>query len=85
METIRIRRGGVFKRIDPKEFGIYQKAGFEKVVTEPVKKLDEDEAVEKPVFEADEEPIKEVGQELDEEAEVIDELPKSKTKNKNKK
>lgn len=29
---MQVRRNGIYKTIDPSEFGIYQKAGFEKVL-----------------------------------------------------
>ena len=75
-----VRRNGIYKTIEASEYGIYQKAGFVKVVNEPLPKL-EDVKVE-PVIEdepiaevVDEEPIKEVAQPVDE---IIDEMPKSK-------
>ena len=77
---MRIKRGGIFKNIPSNEFGIYQKAGWDKVIAEPLPKL-EDVKVEpvvedEPIAEVvDEEPIKEVAQSVDE---IIDEMPKSK-------
>lgn len=82
-----VRRNGIYKTIEAIEYGIYQKAGFVKVVNEPLPKL-EDVKVE-PVVKDDpiaevvnEEPIKEVIQDepIDE---IVDEMPKSK-KNKRK-
>lgn len=77
---MKIRKGGIFKSIDPKDFGIYQRLGFEKVIEKTLPKL-EDAKVE-PVIEdepiaevVDEEPIKEVAQPVDE---IVDEMPKSK-------
>lgn len=77
---MQIRRNGIFRTISSSEFGIYQKAGYEKVVNEPLPKL-EDVKVEpvvedEPIAEVvDEEPIKEVAQPVDE---IVDEIPKSK-------
>ena len=75
-----VRRNGIYKTIESAEYGIYQKAGFVKVVNEPLPKL-EDVKVE-PVLEdepiaevVDEKPIKEVAQPVDE---IVDEIPKSK-------
>lgn len=77
-----IRKNGIYRTIEPSEFGIYQKAGYEKVVNEPLPKL-EDTKVEpvvedEPIAEVvDDEPIKEVIQDepIDE---IVDEMPKSK-------
>lgn len=77
---MRIRKGGIFKQIDSKDFGIWQRLGFEKVIETTLPKL-EDVKIEpvvedEPIAEVvDEEPIKEVAQSVDE---VIDEMPKSK-------
>lgn len=71
-----VRRNGIYKTIESAEYGIYQKAGFVKVVNEPLTKL-EDVKVE-PVVEDEpivEEPIKEVAHPVDE---IVDEIPKSK-------
>ena len=77
-----IRKNGIYRTIEPSEFGIYQKAGFEKVINEPLPKLEEVAEIVEPVIEdepiaevVDEEPIKEVEQPIDE---VVDEMPKSK-------
>ena len=79
---MQIRKNGIYKTIEASEYGIYQKAGFVKVVNEPLPKL-EDVKVEpvvedEPIAEVvDEEPIKEVIQDepIDE---IVDEMPKSK-------
>ena len=70
---MRIRKGGIFKQIDSKDFGIWQRLGFEKVIEKTLPKL-EDVKVE-PVVK--DEPIKEVVQDepIDE---IVDEMPKSK-------
>ena len=70
---MKIRKSGIFKTIDSKDFGVYQKQGWEKVINEPLPKL-EDVKVE-PIVE--DEPIKEVIQDepIDE---IVDEMPKSK-------
>ena len=79
---MQIRKNGIYKVIEPKDFGIYQAQGYEKVVIEPFKKL-EDVKVEpvvedEPIAElVDEEPIKEVIQD-EPIGEIIDEMPKSK-------
>jgi hypothetical protein len=75
-----IRKNGIYKTIEPSEFGIYQKAGYEKVINEPLPKLEEVEPIveDEPIAEVvDEEPIKEVIQDepIDE---IVDEMPKSK-------
>ena len=70
---MRIRKNGIYKNVPSSEFGLWQSMGFEKVVIEPLEKL-EDTKVE-PVVE--DEPIKEVIQ--DEPInEIVDEMPKSK-------
>ena len=83
---MKVRKGGIFTTIDSKDFGIYQKAGFVKVVDEPLPKLEDvkvepikevepvikDEPIAKVV---DEQPIKEVAQPIDE---IVDEMPKPK-------
>ena len=81
---MKIRKGGIYRNVPSSEFGIWQKAGFEKVITEPLQKLEEVEPKVEPIVEdepiaevVDEEPIKEVVQDEPVE-EVIDELPKSK-------
>lgn len=77
---MKVRKSGIYKTINPSEFGIYQKMGFEKVIDQPLPKL-EDVKVEpvvedEPIAEVvDEEPIKEVAQSVDE---IVDEMPKSK-------
>ena len=74
---MKIRKGGIFKSIDSKDFGLYQKQGWEKVITEPLQKLEEVAPIEEPVIQ--EEPIKEIIEE-----EPIDEMPKPKRNRKNK-
>lgn len=79
---MQIKRNGIYRTIPSSEFGIYQKAGYVKVINEPLPKL-EDVKVEpvvedEPIAEVvDEEPIKEVIQDepIDE---IVDEMPKSK-------
>lgn len=84
-----IKKSGIFKTIDSKDFGIFQLKGWEKVVIETLPKLEELEELEEkiiidepaPVVEAGkgiaEEPIREVAQEEPIE-EVVEEMPKSK-------
>ena len=36
---MKIKRDGIYKTIDSKDFGVYQKSGWEKVVAEPIKEL----------------------------------------------
>lgn len=72
---MKIRKGGIFKTIDSKDFGVYQKQGWEKVVAEPLPKLEEVAPKVEPII--DEEPIKEVAQDETIE-EVEDEMPKPK-------
>ena len=74
---MKIRKGGIFKSVDSKDFGLYQKQGWEKVVTEPLPKLEEVAPIEEPIVQ--EEPIKEIIEE-----EPIDEMPKPKRNRKNK-
>ena len=86
---MKIRKGGIFRTIDSKDFGLFQKQGWEKVVIETLPKLEELEELEEkiiidepaPVVEAGkgivEEPIREVAQEEPIE-EVAEEMPKSK-------
>lgn len=77
---MKIRKDGIFKTIDAKDFGYWQAHGFEKVIETTLPKL-EDVKVEpivedEPIAEVvDEEPIKEVAQPVDE---IVDEMPKSK-------
>ena len=80
---MKVRKGGIFTTIESKDFGIYQKAGFVKVVDEPLPKLEEKKA--EPIKEVahivEEEPIKEVVQEepiIEEEPEIV--VPKRKRK-----
>ena len=76
-----IRKNGIYRTIEPSEFGIYQKAGYEKVINEPLPKLEEvkvEPVIEdEPIAEVIDEPIKEVVQNEPIE-EVVDEMPKSK-------
>ena len=53
---MQIKKSGIFKTIDSKDFGVYQKQGWEKVINEPLPKLEE-VRVEPEVID---EPIKEV-------------------------
>ncbi len=78
---MKIRKSGIFKTIDSKDFGVYQKQGWEKVINEPLPKL-EDVKVEpvveyEPIAEVIDKPIKEVVQDEPIE-EIVDEMPKSK-------
>ena len=66
---MKIRKDGIYRTIDSKDFGIFQKSGWEKVVDTPLPKLEE---VAPKV-----EPIKEVIQDEPVE-EIVDEMPKSK-------
>ena len=79
---MKIRKGGIFRTIDSKDFGLFQKQGWEKVVVEPLPKLEEvkPEPVKEEVVE---EPIREVVQDEPIE-EIIDEMPKAKRNKKNK-
>ena len=36
-----IRKDGIYRKIDSKDYGLYQQMGFEKVITEPTKELKE--------------------------------------------
>ena len=72
-----VRKDGIYKNISSKDYGLYQQMGFEKVITEPLPKLEEVAPIEEPVIQ--EEPIKEVIEE-----EPIDEMPKPKRNRKNK-
>ena len=78
-----IKKSGIFKTIDSKDFGIFQLKGWEKVINEPLPKLEEVAEVAEPVVEDEpiaeviDEPIKEVVQDEPIE-EVVDEMPKSK-------
>jgi len=65
---MKIRKDGIYKTIDAKDFGIYQAMGFEKVVEKAIK-----------VVKPEPEPIVE---EVKVEEEKVDELPKSKKKKK---
>lgn len=78
---MKVRKGGIFTTIESKDFGIYQKAGFVKVVDEPLPKLEEKKA--EPIKEVapivEEEPIKEVAQPIEDvEPEIV--VPKRKRK-----
>ena len=79
---MKVRKGGIFTTIDSKDFGIYQKAGFVKVVDEPLPKLEEKvEPIKEVEPIVEEEPIKEVVQEepiIEEEPEIV--VPKRKRK-----
>lgn len=78
---MRIRKNGIYKNVPSSEFGLWQSMGFEKVIKEPLPKL-EDTKVEpvvedEPIAEVIDEPIKEVIQDEPME-EIVDEMPKSK-------
>lgn len=77
---MKIKREGIYKTIDSKDFGIYQKSGWEKVVESPLPKLEEVEEKVEPVVEY--EPVREVVQDemVDE---VVDKIPKPKRIRKN--
>lgn len=77
---MQIKKDGIFRTIDSKDFGIYQQSGWGKVIVEPLPKLEEakvESVIEdEPIAEVvDEEPIKEVEQPI---GEIVDEMPKSK-------
>ena len=78
---MKIRKDGIYKTIDSKDFGVFQKSGWEKVINEPLPKLEEVEKEpviqDEPIAEVIDEPIKEVVQDepIDE---IVDEMPKSK-------
>jgi CBS domain-containing protein len=80
---MQIKKDGIFRSIDSKDFGLYQVKGWEKVINEPLPKLEEVAEVVEPVVEDEpiaeviDEPIKEVIQDepIDE---IADEMPKSK-------
>ena len=52
---MQIRKDGIYKTINAKDFGIYQAMGFEKVIVEPTKRelkpqgVDKMETINKPV------------------------------------
>ena len=78
---MKVRKGGIFTTIESKDFGIYQKAGFVKVVDEPLPKLEKAEPIIEVAPIVEEEPIKEVVQEepiIEEEPEIV--VPKRKRK-----
>ena len=82
---MKIKRDGIYKNIDSKDFGVFQKSGWEKVIVEPLPKL-EDVKVEpvikdEPIEEVIDKPIKEVIKDEPIE-EIVDELPKSKKRRK---
>ena len=64
-----IRKDGIYRNVPANEFGIWQQAGFEKVIKSEPTKVVEPEPVVKEIEVAEEKP-------------VIDELPKSKKKKK---
>lgn len=70
---MKIRKDGIYKSIDSKDFGLFQQSGWEKVINEPLPKLEEV----KVEPEIEDEPIKEVVQDEPIE-EIVDEMPKSK-------
>jgi len=78
---MQIKKDGIFRSIDSKDFGLYQVKGWEKVINEPLPKLEEvkvePEVVDEPIAEVIDEPIKEVVQDEPIE-EIVDEMPKSK-------
>ena len=71
---MQIKKDGIFRSIDSKDFGLYQVKGWEKVINEPLPKLEEVAPKVEPVVE--DEPIAEVVDEPIEE--IVDEMPKSK-------
>jgi hypothetical protein len=78
---MKVRKGGIFTTIESKDFGIYQKAGFVKVVDEPLPKPEKVEPIKEVAPIVEEEPIKEVVQEepiIEEEPEIV--VPKRKRK-----
>ena len=90
---MKIRKGGVFTTIDSKDFGIYQRMGFEKVVNdvlpEPIEQKEPIKVDEQPVVEQQEQPVAELvitdEPELEPEPEpVVEEFEKPKSKKKKK-
>lgn len=77
---MKIKRDGIYKNIDSKDFGIFQKSGWEKVVVEPIKELKQTkepmETISKkaPLIEADTGKVVEEPEPIEEE--VV--IPKSK-------
>ena len=88
---MKIKRDGIYKTIDSKDYGIYQKSGWEKVIidvapTKELEKVTEKIIIDEPAPIIDvrkdrEEEIVEPDQPFQEEPKV-DELPKSKKKKK---
>ena len=71
---MKIRKDGIYRSIDSKDFGIFQKYGWEKVVVEPVaepKPIKEEIKIEEPIVE-----------EVVEAEPIVEEMPKSKKKKK---
>ena len=65
-----IRKDGIYRNIDSKDYGLYQQMGFEKVVTEPIVEPEPVKA-EEPVIE-----------EVKVEEPIAEEKPKAKKKKK---
>ena len=55
---MQIKKDGIYRTIDSKDFGLFQQSGWEKVVTEPIVKS-EPIKVEEPVVEQKTEPVEE--------------------------
>ena len=67
---MKIRKDGIYKTIDSKDFGLFQQSGWEKVVVEPIvepKPIKKEVKIEEPTIEP--EPI-------------VEEMPKAKKKKK---
>ena len=78
---MKVRKDGIFKNIDPRDFGVYQAWGFEKVIIEPITNETHSKVVEpEPVVEIKTEEVEKVEEPIKEEK--VDELPKSKKKKK---
>lgn len=63
---MKIKRDGIYKTIDSKDFGVFQKSGWEKVITDPI---------------VEPEPIKE-DVKVEEPEPIVEEMPKAKKKKK---
>lgn len=71
---MKIKRDGIYKTIDSKDFGVFQKSGWEKVITDPIvepEPIKEDVKVEEPIVE-----------EVAEPEPIVEEMPKAKKKKK---
>ena len=78
---MQIKRSGIYKPIDSKDFGIYQQMGWEKVIAEPAKVVEPKPVIEEPKA-IEPEPIVE---EVKAEEPIIEEEPRVAPKPKKKK